>query len=168
MKILVALLVAGGCAVGLAAQDGGKKAAASAVIPAVRAVLTAPMVLKEGAVFQPERTDLPAGGKAVFEFTVAQAGTYYLHALVEAPGEDANSFYLSIDGPPEDPLMIWDIDVTNGFEERMVSWRGKGEPETNEFKPRRFELTAGAHKLTLTGREPGARLKSFWLVAVAK
>jgi hypothetical protein len=160
--------VVGVGAAALLAQEAGKQGRDSTPIPAAAAKVTAPLVLKEGALVQADRTDLPEGGKAVFEFTVAKAGTYYIHALVDAPGEDANSFYLSIDGPPTDPLMIWDIDVTNGFEERLVNWRGKGEPESPEFRPRRFELTAGAHQLILTGREPTARFKSFWLRPAAK
>jgi hypothetical protein len=83
-----------------------------------------------------------------------------VQALVNAPGEDANSFYVNVDAQPEDPLMIWDFEVTNGFEERTVSWRGNGTPESDEIAPKRFNLAAGAHKLILVGREP-AQLKSI-------
>ena len=123
-------------------------------MPASAAVVTAPLVLKDGAISQPQQTELAEGGKAVFEFTLAKTGSYVIHAEVNAPAEDANSFFLNIDAPPEDPAMIWDIDVTNGFEERIVSWRGKGDVDSDEFKPKVFKLSAGTHKLFLVGREP--------------
>ncbi len=135
-----------------------------ATLPASAAVLTAPLGLKDGAIGQPEQTELPAGGKAVFAFTVAKAGAYVVHAVVNAPGEDANSFYVNIDADPKDPLMVWDFDVTNGFEERTVSWRGNGSPEKDEIAPKVFQLTAGAHRLIVVGREP-AQLKSVAIVA---
>jgi hypothetical protein len=50
--------------------------------------------------------------------------------------------------------------VTSGFEERTVSWRGKGTAESDEIVPKRFNLSAGAHKLIIVGREP-AQLKSI-------
>jgi hypothetical protein len=127
-------------------------------LPASAAVVSAPLILTNGCLSQPERTELPDGGKAVFNFTVTEAGNYVLQALVNAPGEDSNSFYVNMDAPPEDPAMIWDIDMTSGFEERTVSWRGNGTPESDEIVPKRFKLTAGAHKLIIVGREP-AELK---------
>jgi hypothetical protein len=169
MKKPTAIFLAGVLAIPMFAQPAAPKPAApsaaasdpaaSATIPASAAVVTAPLVLKDGAISQPQQTELPDGGKATFNFTVPKAGNYVIHAEVNAPGEDANSFFVNIDAPPEDPLMIWDFDVTAGFEDRIVSWRGKGEPESDEFKPKVFKLSAGAHKLFIVGREP-AQLKS--------
>jgi hypothetical protein len=106
-----------------------------------------------------QQTELGEGGKAAFSFTVDQDGDYLVHAVVDAPAEDANSFFVNIDAPPESPLMIWDMEVTNGFEERIVSWRGKGDASNDEFSPKVFKLKAGAHKLFAVGREP-MQLKS--------
>ena len=177
MKTFPFLMLAGALAASTFAEDAAKKAAASAAsgkdastaatIPASAAVVTAPLVLKDGAIGQPAQTELAGGGKAVFTFTIAKAGDYVIHAMVDAPGEDSNSFYLNIDAPPQDPVMIWDIDVTKGFEERIVSWRGKGEPESDEFAPKIFKLTAGEHKLFIVGREP-AQLKSVSFRPAAK
>lgn len=169
MKKCSLLLIVWTAAALALAQDAAKKApsasaksasSAPATIPASAATIKAPLVLKNGAIGQPDVTDLSDGGKAVFEFSVPTAGDYVIHAVVNASGEEANSFFLNIDAQPEDPGMIWDIDVTSGFEERIVSWRGKGEADSDEFKPKRFTLTAGAHKLYLVGREP-AELKSI-------
>ena len=80
--------------------------------------------------------------------------------VVSAPDEDSNSFYLNIDAEPADPLMIWDLEVTSGFEERIGNWRGSGDSGSGEFSPKVFKLTAGEHKLIIGGREP-ASLKSI-------
>ncbi len=137
-------------------------ASAAAVAPTIsvtKSELTAPLVLKDGAISQPSQTELAGGGKAIFKFTVAKAGNYVIQAVVNAPDEDSNSFFLNIDAQPEDPLMIWDVNVTKGFEERIVSWRGNGDSGSDEFAPKRFTLTAGEHQLIIVGREP-AQLKS--------
>jgi hypothetical protein len=127
--------------------------------------VNAPLVWTNGSLSQPETTDLAGGGKAVYSFTVTNEGDYVIAALVNAPGEDSNSFYVNVDANPEDPAMIWDIvDVTDGFQERIVSWRGNGEAEKDDFTPKKFHLTAGVHKLILVGREP-AQLKGLWLRA---
>jgi hypothetical protein len=146
-----------------AAQPASNQVSQAALmLPLSAATVSAPLVLTNGCLSQPERTELPAGGKAVFNFTITNAGNYVIQTLVNAPGEDANSLYVNVDAPPEDPAMIWDIEVTGGFEERTVSWRGNGTPESDEFAPKRFTLSAGAHKLIIMGREP-AELKRISL-----
>jgi hypothetical protein len=130
-------------------------------------VVSAPLVLTNGIISQPEQTELAGGGKAVFNFAITNAGDYVIRALVNAPAEDANSFYVNVDAPPEDPAMIWDIEPTNGFEQRTVSWRGKGDVDSDEFVPKRFNLSAGTHKLIIVGREP-AQLKSISISPAAK
>lgn len=144
-----------------AAPDAAKKDASPAtVIPAEKAQVTKPLAIIDGALSQPVQTELAEGGKAVFTISVPKDGNYVIHAVVNAPSEDANSFFLNIDAQPEDPLMIWDIDVTTGFEERVVSWRGNGDASSDEFSPKVFKLTAGEHKVNIVGREP-AFLKSI-------
>lgn len=171
------LLLAGVLTLPIFAQDAAKPASPSApvnstppaapiILVASKAVVTAPLVSKDGALSQPQQTELADGGKATFQFSVSKAGTYEIYGDVNASAEDANSFYLNIDAPPEDPAMIWDIDVTSGFQERVVSWRGKGDVDSDEFKPKRFSLTAGTHKLFLVGREP-AELRSLSIRLVA-
>lgn len=173
MKTSSALLLACALALPSLAQDAITNTAPSAAsnqvaqlvfltLPASAATVSAPLVLTNGCISQPEQTELAGGGRAIFSFTITNAGNYLLQALVNAPGEDANSFYVNVDAQPEDPLMIWDFDVTNGFEERTVSWRGNGTPESDEISPKRFNLAAGEHKLIIVGREP-AQLKSVAL-----
>ena len=131
-----------------------------ATFPMSAGVISAPFVLTNGCISQPEQTEVAGGGKAIFSFTVTNAGNYVIVGLANAPEEDANSFYVNIDAQPEDPMMIWDIDVTTGFEERIVNWRGNGDSSSVEFAAKRFKLAAGEHKLIVVGREP-AQLKSI-------
>lgn len=172
MRKLLTLILACSAGTLIVAQDPAQKkspaGADAKAISAAEAKLTAPMTLKDGVISQPERTEITDGGKAVFEFTVPKDGDYVVHAVVSAPDDDNNSFYVNVDqAPADDPLMIWDIDVTNSFEERVVNWRGSGEAGSDEFNPKVFKLTAGAHKLYLTGREP-AKLKSVSILPATK
>jgi hypothetical protein len=161
MKTLSILALAGVLAIPAIAADAPAKAAAPAnpTLSVSEAKLTAPFVLKDGAISQPATTDASSGGKAVFTFKVAVAGDYVVAGVVNAPDDDNNSFYLNIDADPTDPLMIWDLEATSGFEERISNWRGSGEAGNDEFNPKAFKLTAGEHKLIIVGREP-AKLKS--------
>lgn len=168
MKTISLLVLAGVLAIPVLAVDALVKTALPAnqkstpsnpTMSVTAAKITAPFVVKDGAVSQPERTEVSGGGRAVFTFTVAAAGDYVVAGVVNAPDEDSNSFYLNIDAEPEDPLMVWDLDVTSGFEERISNWRGSGEAGSGEFNPKVFKLKAGEHKLIVVGREP-ASLKS--------
>ncbi|HEU6448164.1 MAG TPA: hypothetical protein VFV23_06995 [Verrucomicrobiae bacterium] len=129
-------------------------------LSAPAAAITAPMVLTNGYLFLPGGSEsVGGGGKAVFNFTVTNAGDYVITAVVNAPGEDQNSFFINVDAMPDD-TMIWDMDMTDGFQERTVSWRGNGDANYDEISPKKFFLTAGAHKLFIIGREP-TELKSI-------
>jgi hypothetical protein len=160
MKTLPLLMLAGVLAIPAFAADAPIKTAADQdqVMLVTEAKLTGPFVLKDGAISQPATTGANDGGRAVFTFKVAVAGNYVVHGVVNAPDEDSNSFYLNIDAEPQEP-MIWDLEVTSGFEERISNWRGNGESGSGEFVPKAFNLTVGEHKLIIGGREP-ASLKS--------
>jgi hypothetical protein len=171
MKTFPALLLAGVLAIPSFAQEtitntapeetsSNQMAQAVVMLPASAGTVTAPLVLTNGGISQPEPTELPSGGKAIYRFTLPNTGDYVIQALVNAPDEGSNSFYVNVDADPQDPMMIWDIDVTNGFEERTVSWRGNGDANNDEIVPKRFHLSAGAHKLVIVGREP-TELKSI-------
>jgi hypothetical protein len=108
-----------------------------------------------------------SGGTAIYNFTITNAGNYEVQALVDAPNAKANSFYVNIDGQPQDPTMIWDIlPSTSGFEQRIVSWRGNGTENSDEIVPKGFNLSVGQHYIIFIGREPGAALASFALLQV--
>jgi hypothetical protein len=109
---------------------------------------------------KPAYTTLAASGQAVYTFNVSAAGNYVVSALVNAPSTDNNSFFVNIDAQPIDPTMIWDIPVTTGFASQTLSWRGNGTVSstspsglTAQFAPKVFSLSAGAHQLTIRGRE---------------
>ena len=173
MRSFFPVFLAGMLAVPAFAQDGKTNAqpdlkttaqAPGITILVTAGVVSAPFVLTNGYLHQPGlQTEVSEGGKAVFDFTITNAGDYVIHAVVNAPAEDSNSFFLNIDAKPEDPLTIWDIDVTSGFEERVVSWRGDGAADSDQFAPKRFKLAPGKHQLFIYGREPDAQLKSLTL-----
>lgn len=128
---------------------------------AADATLTAPFALSGGAIAQTVQTvDPTQGGQAAFSFYITNAGNYVIQALVSAPNDANNSFFVNVDGQPVDPTMIWDIPLTSGFEQRIVSWRGSGTDGNNEFVPAVFNLTAGAHQLIVRGREANVALQS--------
>jgi hypothetical protein len=158
MKTLSLFALAGVLAISVVAAET-PAASSTQTMAAADAKLTAPFVLKDGAISQPATTEVVGGGRAVFTFKVATAGEYIINGSVNAPDEDSNSFFLNIDAEPQDP-MIWDLEVTSGFEERVSNWRGNGDSASGEFVPKTFKLTAGEHKLILGGREP-ASLKSI-------
>jgi hypothetical protein len=116
-------------------------------------------------IYQPvQTTTVSSAGTATFNFTVTNAGSYVIQAAVSAPSDGANSYYVNIDGLPQDPTMIWDIPLTSGFEQRIVSWRGSGTDVSNQFVPKVFNLSQGTHQLIFAGREANVELQSFSLL----
>jgi hypothetical protein len=107
-------------------------------------------------------TDPNAGGSAVYTFAITNAGYYLIQAVINAPDASANSVYVNIDAQPQEPTMVWDVvTMTSGFEPRIVSWRGTGTPDNNQYVPKFFNLTQGTHQLVVRGREANTQIQSF-------
>ncbi len=82
--------------------------------------ITAPFSAINGVVSQNILTGNPAdGGRALYRFTIQDGGDYAVRAVVNAADEGRNSFFVGMDTEP-DASMIWDVPLTNGFEERTV------------------------------------------------
>ena len=178
MKIIYPLFLVCGLAFAADAQETTKAATETAAptnaaaapvvtLQAADATVTAPLVLTNGSFSQPDTTELAGGGKAIFTFAITNEGDYVITAQISAPDEGSNSFFINVDADPQDPLMVWDIDVTSGYETRTVSWRGNGDANSDEISPKKFHLTAGDHKLIIVGREPTG-LKSVAICPAAK
>jgi len=131
-------------------------------------MITSPFVANNGYVYQPIWTeqDPALGGRAVYNFSIDSPGDYVIKAVVKAPNEGSNSFFVNIDDEPVNPTMIWDIEPTNGFEERTVSWRGNGTYYANQFVPKVFTLSAGEHQVIIRGREAYTRIDRISVVAL--
>jgi hypothetical protein len=127
-------------------------------------VITSPFIITSGYIYQPFQTNLANAGRAAYSFSITAAGSYVIRTMVNAPGDGANSFFLNIDAEPQDPYMIWDIPITAGFEQRVVTWRGNGTFDNNEFVPKVFDLTQGPHQLIIRGREANTLLQSMTLM----
>ena len=103
-----------------------------------------------------ETSDPTLGGKATYTFAVIDAGNYTMLAIVSCPDSGSNSFFVDIDSDPVS-TMVWQVDVTSGFESRTITWSGV-------TTPRFWALSAGVHQLVIRGREAGAKIKSITLV----
>jgi hypothetical protein len=114
-------------------------------------------------VYQSAQTvGINGNGIATYSFIITNAGNYEVQALVNASTDGANSLYVNIDTIPQDPAMIWDVALTSGFENRLVSWRGTtGTDTANEYVPWIFYLTTGPHQIIFYGREPNTLLGGF-------
>ena len=132
---------------------------------AVNGIITSPFTSSGGFVSQNVMTTgnpvTSGAGRAVYGFTITNAGNYLVSAMVDAPDTGADSLYVNVDAEPTDPTMIWDIPVTVGVERRTVAWRGAGSPTAPDFSPKVFALSAGVHRLIIRGREPGVRLQTI-------
>ena len=131
--------------------------------PVSAGTISAPFVLTNGYIAQPEQLDIQTGGKAIYSFNVTEAGKYIVKGVVNAASDTENSFYVNIDAQPEEDMAIWGVELTTDFEERTVSWRGD-----DETVPKVFTLAPGGHKLIIIGREGNTQLKSLSIVPAPK
>jgi hypothetical protein len=111
-------------------------------------VITAPFVIAGAYVYQSTSTDANplSGGKGSYLFDLTIPGDYVVRAVVDAPSDGSDSFFVQIDSEPTSAA-TWHIGVTQGLEERSVSWGGSSAPQV-------FTLSAGQHELIFRGREP--------------
>ena len=126
--------------------------------------ISSPFVLSSGYVSQSVTTGTN-GGQLVFSFQTTNSGLFAVVASVNAPNSGANSFYVNIDAPPTDPVNIWDIPMTTGFTNEIVTWRGNGtNDQTSVYPQQNFSLNAGLHQLIIEGREAGTELGPVTIV----
>jgi len=134
---------------------------------AIAGTITSPFVVNAGGyISQASETTLAASGRAVYGFTVTNAGSYLITAMVNAPDASANSLFLNVDAEPADPTGIWDVPATSGFESRTVAWRGTGTDTVSQFNPKTFTLAAGTHQLIVRGREANVQVSQFAIVKI--
>ena len=100
----------------------------------------------------------------MYNFQITTAGAYVIQAIVNAPSEGSNSFFVNIDSQPQNPFMVWHIPVTSGLETRTVSWQGNGTWDNPELVPAVFTLTQGTHQLVVRGREANTQVQRFSIV----
>jgi hypothetical protein len=95
-------------------------------------------------------------------FIINIPGDYKIKGLVNAPHVSADSFFIDIDSNPLNvESKIWDIPLTNGFEERYVRWRGEnGNYSYFEYDPKIFNLAEGQHNLSIIFREKSTEIQS--------
>src|SRR6185436_16799026 len=126
--------------------------------------ISAPFTAANGMVYQTSNTGVASGGRAVYNFNIANAGSYVVSMVANAPNDSANSLYVNIDGEPADPTMIWDVPIAATSAASVVSWRGTGTFDRNQFAPKAFTLSAGAHQLVVRGREPNCQFGTITIV----
>ena len=150
-----------------ASVSGSATAPLSGLVFAAGAgVITPPFVLANGNISQSIQTGVANGGTATFTFSITNAGNYVVQALVNAPSDSANSFYVNIDALPIDPFDTWQIPVTTNFQSLLVSWQGTGAYNNPQFVPEIFSLSAGTHQLIIVGREAGAQLQQVSILKI--
>jgi hypothetical protein len=128
---------------------------------ATSGIITSPFISTNGYIYQATQTGVTNGGTATYTFNITNAGNYVIQGLVNAPNDSENSLYVNIDGQPTDPAMTWQIPITTGFQNEIVSWQGTGTYDAPQYVPKVFTLTAGTHQLVIVGREMNTELQTI-------
>jgi hypothetical protein len=142
-------------------DEGGEKPAGIELI-AADAALDAPLAVVEDehaaggkCIVSTEKFDLKdrTKGTATWKFTAPSAGDYAVWARVMGPDGMSDSYFVSMDGGPEDVFMTgewgkWHWCITGG----------RDGVDAATWATRIFQLTKGEHTLVFRGRKPGCRL----------
>ncbi|MEO1616479.1 MAG: SdrD B-like domain-containing protein [Planctomycetota bacterium] len=94
----------------------------------------------------------PAGQELSFDFTLDQAGTFEMHALVSAANSGENSFWIQIN---DGDWIEWHLDVTGD----EFAWQTVTDGFCHDEV--KFDLEAGNHTLKIKVREDGTRLSKI-------
>jgi len=138
---------------------GAAALAQDVTLNADAAVLSGPFKLTNGYLAQALTTSVANGGRAVFAFTVTNAGSYVIRATVNARSAQPHSFGINVDAEPKEPEMIWDVAPTSGFEPHLVTWRGHGTTPTAQLRPQAFTFRPGPHQLIVRGLDANTQLQ---------
>jgi parallel beta-helix repeat protein len=160
----------GNCQTGATPSPTPTSAFTGVAWEAEQGTITAPFTITTGNPTYVAQTVLTSdsaisgGGRAVYQFDFSTPATVEVQAVVNAPSGSYNSFFVNIDAEPTAPDMIWDVfPLTNGFEQRTVTWRRDGASGV----PHVFNLASGHHQLIVRGREADALLNKISIVAAS-
>jgi len=150
---------------GIYEYDGFRAIQGVISIEAEAGTFSGSFAVLDGSIYQTETTtDVSEGARVEYQFEVTVSGEFVISGLVNAADFGSDSFYVNIDGEPTNE-MLWDVKVTTGFEERLISWRGNGTPTESQFVPAVFYLSAGTHTLVIIGRESNTFLDKVEIIA---
>src|SRR5688572_22352772 len=155
------------CGLLLALAVSGRTASLgqSLTFEAESGVISAPFTITNGYVYQPLETAVTNGGRASYEFTITNSGKYAIMASVNTPHAASNSFYVKIDGEPQDADSLWVFPAKaglTGFTERLVSSRANASPTGHAV----YTLSVGPHQLVIRGSGANAQLDRVTIVRV--
>jgi hypothetical protein len=117
-----------------------------------------------GCISQQARTGPTNGGRAIYRFTITNAGSFVILARVLSPQSATNAFYVNVDREPEEPAMVWDVPRLNEFTNQLVSWRQDPACVNAVFTRKVFALDAGEHQLIIRGGGGGIQLDRFSII----
>ncbi|MBA3714945.1 MAG: hypothetical protein H0W76_21200 [Pyrinomonadaceae bacterium] len=102
-------------------------------------------------------SNIRTAGSATFNIDLATDGNYVIWSRVLAPSNENDSFYVSVDGGPED---VYDV-AYNTWSDSWQWTRVNGRADEQiplTLNPRIFELSAGAHQIVFRARDPDTKL----------
>ncbi|MDQ3256617.1 MAG: hypothetical protein M3R15_22465, partial [Acidobacteriota bacterium] len=102
-------------------------------------------------------SNIGAAGSATFSIDLATDGNYVIWSRVLAPERDNDSFYVPVDGGPEDVYGV----AYNTWSDAWQWTRVNGRANENiplTLNPRIFQLSAGAHQIVFRTREADTKL----------
>jgi hypothetical protein len=136
-----------------------------AVLDAKSGSVSAPFVITNGCVCQPDSQEA-SKGRAVYEFDLTNSGSFVLQGLVKAPSAGTNSLIVNVDAEPDDPAMIWDIALTPDFTNQLISWRGERNPGSILVSRKVFNLSQGKHRIILRGNSGNVQLSRITVLRI--
>lgn len=135
------------------------------VIKAKDGQITEPFLVSKDAIVHSAQSELVKGGRAIYQFTTVEPGTYVILAALKGSGEtnivlhvgiDKEEFATETDGK-------WQFTAKPVLQSIPVGCRSSDGDPIARGKPMRFNLVPGTHKLLVQGRTAGVEIESFTL-----
>lgn len=136
------------------------------VVLAESGLVTPPFVISNGCLCQAVSVASSEKGRAVYNFTVTNAGSFVVQALVNSPYDQTNSLLVNLDAEPEPPTMIWDVPLTVGFTNQLVSWHTEAASGPSFLRRKVFNLARGEHQLIIRGGWGRVQLARITILAL--
>jgi hypothetical protein len=135
------------------------------VIQASKGKITGPFLVSNGWIIHSTPAGLTQGGRAVYEFTTTEPGTYAVVVVLKGNGATNNVVHVGIDKEEfvSETDGKWQFTAKPLLQTIPVGCRSSEGDRLTRGSPTRFKLEPGKHKLVVQGRTAGVEIQSFTL-----
>ncbi len=127
-------------------------------IPATSGAITYPFEIDGKTVVQARDTSIETGGRAVYTFSITNAGDYLIWAALSGKPGKSTTLKISLGARAQPSSFLWQFEPSDTIRRQPVGSK-KNARSYRDYCV--FSLPAGTHQLDVRGATEGTRIEQF-------